>query len=337
MEKTKSVWPQITSNYNKKLYIGFIFSLLLTILSISVLNTSIFEDSRVWYSTSTSSTLRKKANRIYGLNAHMWDGICLANVKGICKLPIFPKAPTLRVFAKSSKVIYPFTDIAVRLFGFIHPPLTGKYNFSVEISSHSAFALQLSTDEQPTNSRRLSRNSDQVELENGKKYFMDLLYTQGGNAVPNVALTWRKPGENTFVVIEENFLSVYLNDSELRTRKMHDPLIPETAVCKSTFALDVNQLNTYFEWEMAEYLPHNKVKDVLPTCEYNPSYNIHGRKVRYRWEGLNDLIQYTRWYPFPVINQNVTDPKGWYFALNETIVEEVAESYIKKLEERYPG
>ena len=272
---------------------------------------------------------------LHGLNAHLWDGICLANVKEICKLPIFPKAPTLRVFANRSRVIYPFTDIAVRLFGFVHPPVTGKYNFSVEISSHSAFTLSLSTDEQPTNSRRLSRNSGQVELEEGRKYFMDLLYTQGKTAAPNVALTWQKPRENTFGVIEDKFLSVYLNDSELRTRKKDDPLIPRFSACDFAAKLRTSELNSYFKWERTTYVKHEDVEEVLPGCEYSPSYVLGGRKVK-QWEAVHSLVYHTFIYPFPKY-KGLVDPKKWIFPLNESVARDVVARYLSKLEEKHPG
>ena len=62
-----------------------------------------------------------------GLNVHIWDGICLEDLEKICKLLIFPQAPALREITNTSKFIYPFKDIAVRVLGLIQPPVTGKY------------------------------------------------------------------------------------------------------------------------------------------------------------------------------------------------------------------
>lgn len=277
-------------------------------------------------------------NKVRGLNVHLWDGVCPTNMEKMCKCPIFPKAPTLRVITNSSKVAYPFTDIAVRMFGFIHPPVTGRYNFSLEISPQSSFFLLLSTDGDPSNSRRLSVTSDQVVLQKGKEYFVELLYAQRNKDTPNVAVTWQRPGENAFRVIEKRFLSAYLNDSELRSRKVHDPRIPSSIVCESNMALAVNQMNSYFEWKQIEYLEHRQVEDVLPWCEYHPSYVLSGRKVRYRWESLNHIVlDMEIWqYPLPG-SKDLRDRWEWTYALNQSIAEGIAQQYMNELNSKYPG
>ena len=334
------VKPPLSNNQlvrGKKSLICFVSFILLTFFSV-VIFCQFLEDSRRYFEhQNIYLTASKGVVRIHGLNAHLWDGSCPSNLQNICKFPIFPLAPTLRVIANSSRVIYPFTDTVVRLFGFIHPPVSGRYSFSVEISSHSSFILTLSTDEQPSNSRRLSRNSEQILLKKGKKYFLDLVYHQVKESSPSVSLTWQKPGESSFAVIKEKCLSVFINDKELRSRRIQDRRIPETTVCKTTPTYNGNRSNSYFDWERIDYIEHSEVKAVLPYCKYEPSYNIHGRKVKYRWEGLNDLIQYTWWYPFPTVSKQVADPKGWFYELNQTIAGEIAKLYLTKLDEKLPG
>ena len=272
-----------------------------------------------------------------GLNAHIWDGICLTNLEDLCKFPIFPLAPTLRVIANSSRVIYPFRDTVIRLFGFIHPPLSGRYSFSVEISSHSSFILTLSTDEEPSNSHRLSRNSEQILLKKGKKYFLDLVYNQVKKSFSNVSLTWQKPGDSTFAVIEKKYLSIYSNDREFRNRKIYDANIPTASFCaKYSARYKPNKLNSYFSWKSLNYLNHKEVEKALPTCDYSPSYVVHGRKMKYIWQAVHEYVQHTWIYPFPEW-KTINDPKMWLFALNQTIAEEVVSIYVKRLEQEYPG
>ena len=321
-------------------YRGIFVCLIVTAITFILLVGSSF---RIFVHNSSLGLTASKAtdHNTRGLSVHLWDGVCVTEVKNVCKFPIFPKAPTLRVITNSSKAAYQLINTVVRMFGFIHPPLTGRYAFSLEISPQASFVFSLSTDGDPLNSRRLTGNSDQIVLQGGKEYFIELLYVQRDKSAPtapNVAVTWQRPGENGFGVVENRFLSTYLRDSELLSRKVHDPRIPSSFVCESNMSLAANQMNSYFKWKRIEYLDHREVQDALPSCEYQPSYVIPGRKVRYRWEAINHIVlDMEIWqYPLPG-SKDLGDRWDRTYALNQSTAERIVQQYMNEVGSKYPG
>lgn len=273
-----------------------------------------------------------------GMNVHIWDGVCLKDITKICKLPIFPKAPALRNISRSSIFVYPFQNTLVRVFGFILPKVAGIYRFKVDLpTQHSPFVFLLNNNHVLTRMKHTSSSSEQVRFEGGEKYFFELLYAQGSEKTPNVTLMWQTPGEYAFSIIESSYLSIYINDSEKRTLKVHDPDIPSSGICDSSIVFSVNQTNPHFKWEKEDYIEHTEVADILPECEYKPSY-VSNRTVRYRWEGIDSFVYDMEiWqYPLPQ-SKEVYDRWKWPYPLSQSTADQVTQQYMNKLETKFPG
>ena len=101
--------------------------------------------------TSTTRTLTSERNiednslTITGsLNAHMWYGICGMSVDVLRNWPHFPYLPDKRSFVSEfHKTELPRVDSGERIFGFVHPQVSGMYKFA--ITSNDTSELWLST------------------------------------------------------------------------------------------------------------------------------------------------------------------------------------------------
>jgi DNA-directed RNA polymerase specialized sigma24 family protein len=101
-------------------------------------------------------------------------------------------------------------DFGVRLRGYLKPPVDGEYR--LEVCSDDQSEVWLSPDENPANRRLVchlydyagrdewaknpSQRSQPVNLEAGKRYFIEVLYKQGGGGA-HLRLGWVVPGGAT--------------------------------------------------------------------------------------------------------------------------------------------
>lgn len=101
-------------------------------------------------------------------------------------------------------------DFGMRLRGYLTAPSDGEYR--LEVSSDDQSEVWLSTDEDPANRRRVchlhdhadrdewdknkSQRSQPLQLVAGKRYFIEILYKQGGGGA-HLRLGWRRPDGST--------------------------------------------------------------------------------------------------------------------------------------------
>jgi len=112
---------------------------------------------------------------------------------------------------------------AARVRGFIHPPRTGEYVFSIASDDHSE--LFLSADENPDKKEHIahvwgwtkvnnfkekpSQKSDPVRLEAGKRYYIEVLHREMFTGPDHLSVAWSGPGIADRVIVAGKYLSPY--------------------------------------------------------------------------------------------------------------------------------
>lgn len=83
------------------------------------------------------------------LNVHRWYSICGNTVDNLRRHILFPKHPRLRTTTSLLRMRTTLRDFGQRIFGYIHPPFSGSYQFAV--SSDDFSEVWLSEDKTPNN------------------------------------------------------------------------------------------------------------------------------------------------------------------------------------------
>lgn len=83
------------------------------------------------------------------LNVHRWYSICGNTVDNLRRHILFPKHPKLRTTITLLRMRTTLRDFGQRIFGYLHPPLSGSYQFAV--SSDDFSEVWLSSDVTPNN------------------------------------------------------------------------------------------------------------------------------------------------------------------------------------------
>src|SRR5690606_31899281 len=123
-------------------------------------------------------------------------GVSGSTVAALTSLARYPRFPDLTTTTSSAEAPRDYADsYGQRLSGWLVPPTTGQYRFT--LSSDDASQLWLSTDESPdhrvlrcqvsgyTNYRTYgtgSARSNFITLQAGKRYYIEILHKDGGGA-----------------------------------------------------------------------------------------------------------------------------------------------------------
>ena len=226
------------------------------------------------------------------LNAHIWYGICGTNVDMLRNWPHFPYFPDNRSFVSEFRKtqVLNMKDNGERIFGFVHPQVSGMYKFA--ITSDDTSELWLSRTEDPALSEMIARVytphesawtvegeynkypeqiSKEILLHAGKKYYIESLSKQGAGTA-HVAVFWCY-GDSTFEIISSKYLSsFYENDNP--------ELIPPHAGKQSNITLRVKSNLLYFN--RLPFISRQEYINLIPTCSYNPSFLVRGTLKRYQ-------------------------------------------------------
>jgi len=232
------------------------------------------------------------AKSIGSLNAHMWYGICGMNVDILRNWPHFPYFPDKRSFVSEFRKaqVLNTLDNGERIFGFVHPQVSGMYRFAV--TSDDTSELWLSKNEDPASSEMIARVysphgsawteegdykkypeqiSKEILLHAGKKYYIESLSKQGAGAA-HVAVFWCHRN-STFEIISSKYLSSFNeNDNQESTPPHAGKQRNSTLRSKS----NLHYFNRLPFISRLEYI------DLIPTCSYNPSFLVRGTLKRYQ-------------------------------------------------------
>jgi hypothetical protein len=151
-----------------------------------------------------------------------WDDVTGTTVASLTSNANYPDNPTERRELTRWEIDVNFKDFyGTRIRGYIHPPQSRKYTFS--ISSDDTSELWLSTDDTPankvrvcyvsswTNSREWTKETNQksaaIQLTAGKRYYIESLMKEGEGG-DNLAVAWQIES-GSLEVVSGDYLSLW--------------------------------------------------------------------------------------------------------------------------------
>ena len=236
------------------------------------------------------------------LNVHMWSGICGMNVDILRNWPHFPYFPDKRSFISEFRTtqVLNTKDNGERIFGFVHPQVSGMYKFA--ITSDDTSELWLSNNEDPASSEMIARVysphgsawtvqgdykkypdqiSKEILLHAGKKYYIESLSKQGSGAA-HVAVYWSYEN-STFEIISSKYLQSFSQENA------DYESIPPGASKHGKTTLKNKSYLYYFN--RLPFLSRKEYINLIPTCPYSPSFLVRRKLKRYQGVKLTNLSQ----------------------------------------------
>ncbi|XP_058972878.2 beta-1,4-N-acetylgalactosaminyltransferase 3 [Pocillopora verrucosa] len=256
------------------------------------------------------------------LNLHEWRGWCGFAVDDLRREPLFPFKPQVNtVLEKFATNVTKRSMSGKRIFGYVHPPITGDFVFA--ISSADGSELWLSSNDDPKNSKKIaylgepgnqygasthfgnfqvkaSQASEAIRLEVGKAYYVEVLQKQKYGQ-DHVEVAWKMPGDESLEVIGSQYISQYI-DYSAEKAEINARLL---CICKGhpTLLFAYDEFMTREQYDLrddfhsrVEDLPHSEVSDVLPLCPYQPSYVV-SKKLNENEAFTGNFIQHPRVFP----------------------------------------
>ncbi len=225
--------------------------------------------------------------RIKGfITQEIWTNVVGSAVSDITGNALYPNAPT--TVTKISEFKLPFNYIvntADRVRGFIYPPTSGAYKFTVYGDDQTS--LFLSSDNTAANKSQicnvntwtyegeLTRETNQVSqtinLVGGKEYYVELLHKQGpgGNSF---GVLWTLPNTTIPVLVTGGYLAPYDNCTSTTP-----PPVCET---KGSFYYE-RWLNVNYNYAQPIVLPTTAVNDIIINNPTDLKMPVPNRDVNY--------------------------------------------------------
>lgn len=305
-------------------------------------------DQNSWGKSSFDVENSDRKFNLSGLNAHVWYDFCPTSIKAFCHHPFFPEQPNERLFAKQLSLTRGQGNYIQRIFGFLHPPKTGKYRFA--IASDDMSELWLSPSEDPSEAilickvdewvqrgefqRHSLQTSSIIELQQHRKYYVEVLHGQlGGDDF--VVVAWSLPGMGTvFKPIALNYTSLFVDD--INTPHNYHTEI-SSAACESRPHHQHKKNNSVNP--LPVYLSHQTVANVLPYCNYTPSYLS---KMKITADQPKNFYKFLSSHYFPVESfppveyENVANPAYANHELDVIEAQKAARLFMDSLHHHYP-
>ena len=187
------------------------------------------------------------------------DPISGAAVQGLIDDPRYPDSPSLvlPVYSFNSRDAFP-TDVhenyGATIEGYLTPKESGQYRFFIYTDDSSQ--LYLSTDDKPANLTQVAeetsccnnftepdspRTSEPIALTAGKKYFVRLIYKEGGGGDYG-QVAWRKEGDTTAAARLKPITSEFLSSA------VDLPVPPPAAAAPATVAVSRSNNGITISW-----------------------------------------------------------------------------------------
>lgn len=237
---------------------------------------------------SSQESSKNEGDSLKGfLNHHIWEYVCNHQVASLRGFILYPKLPSKRrfLFSSSSKQGRNVNNFGERVFGFLVPPSSGEYQFSISSSGDSE--LWLSSDEKLENLQKIaylawqgrpgrskqgnfsnfqSQISSSIFLHAKVSYCIDIIHKhQSGKT--RLDVVWRPPNSTQYTTIKSEYLRAKINDSHVK-----DYAVPlEDYEEQSQESHDIK----------LPYIDFKEVAQVLPTCLYQPSYLVKHKLIRF--------------------------------------------------------
>lgn len=261
------------------------------------------------------------------VNVHVWDSLCSFTINTVRQFPLFPLQPKSKTKLEIKDELNSKLDgswLAQRVMGYLHPPVSGNYQF--ELSSFFMAELWLSVDEDPARAKLISKiarnklykvffsigenspKSSPVKLNNGSAYYFEIIHVINDvkSKEDHVRLSWKMPDFNDFTSINKDHVSAYLvnedrmsrNETQLKIRRSRslvivkeDDMSNETQqgftvdIFKSIMSPNIN--TSSYHRDNVKNLPYwdrADFKQAIFEAPYEPSYT---RKREFkRYEGV---------------------------------------------------
>jgi uncharacterized repeat protein (TIGR03806 family) len=159
------------------------------------------------------------------ITRHVWTGITGSTLTSLTSLPTYPNSPSQTGTLNSFDAPRDIGDnYGSRVFGWVHPPVTGNYRFYIHSDDNSE--LWLSTTSSPDDRRRIAgvpgwtpagswatfadQTSAVIPLEAGKYYFIEAIHKEGAGG-DHLGVGWTYPGQSSIAYIPGNRLSAWTN------------------------------------------------------------------------------------------------------------------------------
>ncbi len=190
----------------------------------------------------TNPLVKDVPDSVAMLSGESWTGIPGHRVADLAGDPRFPAKPDLATLVDSMDFSDEGTNYGVRLRGYVTAPEDGLYRFS--ISGNNSCTLYLAESEDKFTKRVIAKvdhgtkwrqfwtspvqESEPVELEKGKRYYVEVLYKRGAadEARPgekdHSSVAWERPGRPRSIIGGE-FLAPYRPDP----RDLDDDDLPD--------------------------------------------------------------------------------------------------------------
>ncbi|PFX30574.1 hypothetical protein AWC38_SpisGene4625 [Stylophora pistillata] len=173
-----------------------------------------------------------------------------------------------------------------------------------------------------------SQVSSAIDLVAGGKYFIDIVAICV-HRMNKLQLLWKTPSSSGFEIINSTFLSPIMDDNSLGIFNIYDEDIPDSQAC----ARRRNQTIYFKSPSQMSCLSHEEVKNVLPYCEYKPSYTLD--HTIWGYEAVTHRVVHSFIYPFPE-HEQLRDQKKWIYPLGENETKEVVNIFMKGLHSKEP-
>ena len=278
------------------------------------------------------------SNEEFGkLNVHIWAEICGEKLQSLRNNVLFPQYPSRRFYTKTTVFSHGQgnNNYGERIFGYLHPKETGLYSFRVYGIS---IEVWMSSDANPNHSKLVVKKASDnkhgsvdMEMTAGEKYYMEILHKKG---IKDhwFELKWKSPGSTQYLEISGADISRVYNDNHLWKGQVDSDEFIERILAvhkKDPFPENDDIEQARANLHQLPLISDTVLKDVLPTCEYKPSYLVDFDVRNYRgvWETHYNSL-------YPVDRTNVTRD-GWICLGNDVLQErkavEVVEQFVNAL------
>lgn len=301
-----------------------------------------------------------------GLNQHTWENNCVQTIEALCSYPVYPNAPDKRQVIFKTEILTAPENFGVdghRLLGYLFPNITGEYYFSVATNGFAEVWLSPNKDWKETKKvissadvriplKKLTFNTSKTQISNyngtylraRRRYYVDIVYSLGARNMNGyfLQIAWKRPQETSFEIIEGDYLSLYIDDSDKDKNKVFDDNLPHAHSCTAKSRKGFG--NKYMRPETLSYLEHTAVNKTLDFCEYRPSYLLNPAKLAGfgQYHGVYGHAHKIYSFPFPNVIGISKNPRAEqaFIAGNPLDKREarvVVNRYTKALKKAYPG
>lgn len=192
------------------------------------------------------------------VNYDVYTGINGTTVADLTGAAVYPNSPTVSSMVNKLEGTYSGSNFGSRIRGFIIPPSTGAYTFSVAADDSSQFkfgtseaaATVICSNSLWTNQYEWAKYASQTSavqnLTAGVPYFFEVLHKQSGGG-NNLAVGWNMPGSSTTEVIDGKFIAIQGSGTLAITQQPQNQTV--AAGASAAFSVQVTGAGPFlFQW-----------------------------------------------------------------------------------------